>query len=131
VKGGSKQGAGRASPTTRASSVISDGSAGFSPDSGRLCAVIEPEPDGAPLADADAIRVIEPPPRHRLRAIPAFAIASMLVAGGLLMAVGGMVRLVEPAPPTPTPTAAPSVTPAPTPVVPSTPPLGPTASPRG
>ena len=71
------------------------------------------------------------PPRRRLRAIPAFAVASMLVAGGLLMAVGGMVRLVEPAPPTPTPTAAPSATPAPTPAVPSTAPLGPTASPQG
>jgi hypothetical protein len=79
--------------------------------------------------------IAEPPaiePRnHRLRAIPAFAVASMLVAGGLLMAVSGMVRLVEPAPPTPTPTVAPSAAPTPTPIVPSTPPLGPTASPRG
>ena len=91
----------------------------------------EPEPEGAPLADADATHLSEPPPRRRLRAIPAFAVASMLVAGGLLMAVGGMVRLVEPAPPTPTPTVAPSATPAPTPVVPSTAPLGPTASPQG
>jgi hypothetical protein len=71
------------------------------------------------------------PPRRRLRAIPAFAVASMLLAGGLLMAVGGMARLVGPAPPTPTPTVAPTAAPTLTPIVPSTGPLGPTASPRG
>jgi hypothetical protein len=115
------------------SSVTSDGSAGLKRNSGTLCAVIPPEPDEAPLVDPDATdtpAAIEPPNR-RLRAIPAFAVASMLVAGGLLMAVSGMVRLVGPAPPTPTPTVAPSAAPAPTPIVPSTPPLGPTASPRG
>jgi len=64
----------------------------------------------------------------RLRAVPAFLVASMLVAGGLLMAVGGMVRLVEPAPATPSPTIAATpaagVTPAPT-IVPVPPPSGP------
>jgi hypothetical protein len=64
----------------------------------------------------------------RLRALPALLVASMLVAGGLLMAVGGMVRLVEPAPATPSPTIAATpaagVTPAPT-IVPVPPPSGP------
>ena len=51
------------------SSVISDGSAGFCPHSGTLCAVIEPEPDGVPLADADShARRSIPTSRHRVAA---------------------------------------------------------------
>lgn len=94
----------------------------------------EPEGDDPPVierpsnADAPAPAL----PRRRLRAIPAFAVASMLVAGGLLMAVSGMVRLVGPVAPTPTPGVTPTTVPSETPYpVPSTRPLGPTASPQG
>ena len=72
--------------------------------------------------------------RRRLRVLPALALAAMLVAGGLLMAVSGMARIVEPAPPTPIPTVgaspAPSITPPPA-TVPLTPTLDPSASPFG
>jgi hypothetical protein len=72
----------------------------------------------------------------RLRTLPALAVASMLVAGGLLMAVGGLARLVGPAPATPIPTIAPTaadaVSPAPTQVPPIvTLPPGQTAAPHG
>jgi hypothetical protein len=92
------------------------------------------DPAAADKAETD--RAAEPaqsasPTAHRLRTIPALAVASMLVAGGLLMAVSGMVRLVGPAPPTPTPTVRPTAAPTGTSVVPSTDPLGPSASPRG
>lgn len=74
------------------------------------------------------------PTGRRLRLLPALALAAMLVAGGLLMAVSGMARIVEPAPPTPVPTVgatpAPSSTPQPT-KLPVTPTLGPSASPFG
>jgi hypothetical protein len=95
--------------------------------------VTEPDLEQLPIVDGDATpepSTIEPRSR-RLRALPALGVASMLVAGGLLMAVGGMVRLVGPAPPTPTPTVAPTPPPTQAPFVPSTNPLGPTASPRG
>jgi hypothetical protein len=84
-------------------------------------------PDGAPLPGD--------PPHRRLRALFALAIASMLVAGGLLMALGGVVRLVDPvtATPTPAPTVVesqPVVTPGPTaPLFPT--PAGPSRTPQG
>jgi hypothetical protein len=58
----------------------------------------------------------------------------MLVAGGLLMAVSGMARIVEPAPPTPIPTVGASPAPSTSPLpakVPLTPTLDPSASPFG
>ncbi len=98
------------------------------PDTGDL-PVDEQPPDEQPPDEQ-----MPSAPRRRLRVLPALAIASMLVAGGLLMAVGGMARVVGPAPPTPIPTLgatpAPSITPLPTPL-PVTPTLGPSASPFG
>jgi hypothetical protein len=96
------------------------------------------EPDGGEPQVGDGAASNEPTPveptRRRLRVLPALAVAAMLVAGGLLMAVGGMARIVEPAPPTPIPTVgasqAPSITPLPT-KLPVTPTLGPSPSPFG
>lgn len=96
------------------------------------------EPDGVQPRVVEEAAPDEPTPveetRRRLRVLPALALAAMLVAGGLLMAVSGMARIVEPAPPTPIPTVgptqAPSSTPLPTPL-PVTPTLGPSASPFG
>ena len=77
-----------------------------------------------------------PTPLRRLRALPAFAVASMLIAGGLLMALAGISRLAGPAPATPSPVPAvveppaPVVTPAPTaPQFPTAP--GPSRTPQG
>jgi hypothetical protein len=88
--------------------------------------VVDEEPTGEPTSIG--------PSRRRLRLLPALAIAAMLMAGGLLMAVGGMARIVGPAPPTPIPTVgaspAPSITPLPT-KLPVTPTLNPSASPFG
>jgi hypothetical protein len=91
------------------------------------------DPGEPPVVDEQATTEPIPiAPSRRLRALPAFAVASMLVAGGLLMAVGGMVRLVGPAPPTPTPTVAPTPAATPTPALPpASNPLGPTAPPHG
>ena len=93
----------------------------------------EPDADEPPVVEDAALD--EPTPvdatRRRLRILPALAVAAMLVAGGLLMAVGGMARIMEPAPPTRVPTLAPpSVTPLPT-KLPVTPTLDPSASPIG
>lgn len=96
------------------------------------------EPDAGELPDAERAPTPEPrsiePSHRRLRVLPALAIASMLVAGGLLIAVGGMARVVGPAPPTPVPTIVvtpgPSITPLPT-KLPVTPTLGPSPSPFG
>jgi hypothetical protein len=96
--------------------------------------VTDPETGDPPVIDESPPVDPMPPPRRRLRLLPALAIAAMLVAGGLLMAVGGMARIVEPAPPTPIPTVgasqAPSITPLPT-KLPVTPTLGPSPSPFG
>ena len=96
----------------------------------------EPETGDLPIVDEERSPAerAHPASRRRLRVLPALALASMLVAGGLLMAVGGMARVVGPAPPTPIPTvgatAAPSTTPLPT-KLPVTPTLNPSASPFG
>ena len=96
----------------------------------------EPDTGDAPVADEqppDELNSSEPT-RRRLRVLPALALAAMLVAGGLLMAVSGMARIVEPAPPTPIPTIAPPATPSISPLpteLPLTPTLDPSASPFG
>ena len=95
------------------------------------------EPEGGEPQIVEDAAPDEPTPiepsRRRLRILPALAIAAMLVAGGLLMAVSGMARIVEPAPPTPIPTVA---TPAPSTSLPPaklpvTPTLDPSGSPFG
>jgi hypothetical protein len=90
--------------------------------------VTEPEADERPVAAEQSPPEPPPdPPRRRLRALPALALASILVAGGLLMAVGGMARILGPALPTPTPRIAPTPVPTLDPGVP----LGPSPSPYG
>jgi hypothetical protein len=103
------------------------------PDTGDVPIVDEQPPDAQPPYGQPPDERMRPKPRRRLRVLPALAIAAMLVAGGLLMAVGGMARIVEPAPPTPVPTVgtpAPSTSPRPA-KLPVTPTLDPSASPFG
>jgi len=94
-----------AEPATIPADGIATDLAAEPADMGAEMADMGAEPGSVAAEPATAARSPWSRP-SRLRVLPALLVASMLVAGGLLMAVGGMVRLVEPAPATPSPTIA-------------------------